>query len=89
MANIISALNHPVEDTPATELMTPYAAAKVVNKWIKDDGITRQLPPQMFYTYTRKNMIANVEVDGKRWVSEDDLRSWYNKYSAKNLKVDA
>lgn len=64
-----------------SKLMTPYQGAKLINEWIKDLGVERILPPQMIYTYTKKNMIKNT--NGK--VSEKDLREWFEKYSAKNL----
>src|SRR5688500_9386199 len=33
-------------------LHTPYAAAKIVNVWLSEDGINKKIPPQMMYQYT-------------------------------------
>jgi len=65
-----------------TDLLSPYQCAKVVNAQLKDLGIEKVLPPQMFYTYTSptKNYIASVTVDGKRKVSRDVLAAWFVSY---------
>lgn len=68
------------------ELMTPYAASKVANKWLeekaKEAGVqAKKLPPQMFYTYVNKGYIKSVEKDGKRCVQLEALKDWFdNKY---------
>jgi hypothetical protein len=66
--------------------MSPYAATKLVNAWIADLGVDKKLPPQMLYTYVKKNYIPSVEVDGKKQVTEVDLKTWFEtKYAVKNL----
>lgn len=66
--------------------MSPYAATKIVNSWIADLGVDKKLPPQMLYTYVKKNYIPSVEVDGKKLVTEADLKTWFEtKYAVKNL----
>lgn len=68
--------------------MSAYAAAKIVNEWIKELGVEKVLPPQMIYTYTKKGYITSNEVDGKRLVEESDLKVWFEKkYAPKNLGV--
>jgi hypothetical protein len=76
------------ETVSSERKFTPYQSAKIVNAWLQSDGFKKVLPPQMFYTYTKKNMIENEVVDGKRFVSETSLGEWYNKYVAKNFKTE-
>lgn len=64
---------------------TPYKAAGVVNKQLAEDGFDKKLPPQMFYTYTKKGYIPSFEVNGKRLINEIDLMVWYASYKQKNL----
>lgn len=59
--------------------MSPYKAAKLVNKWLVDEGINKILPPQMFYTYVGKGYIKSTN----RLVDESDLRDWYQGYLAR------
>jgi hypothetical protein len=61
--------------------MTPYAACKIVNNMLKEMGIEKTLPPQMFYNYVKKNFIKND--NGK--INEKDLLEWFTKYSNKLL----
>jgi hypothetical protein len=66
-------------------VVSPYAAAKLVNEWLVRDGSSKQLPPQMFYNYVRKQYIPSSE--GK--VEVENLQTWYAKYAKKNgIKVD-
>ena len=69
--------------------MSPYKAANLVNGWIAEAGIEKKLPPQMIYTYVKKGYIASVETeDGKKVVTEEAVRTWFNeKYAPKNLGV--
>lgn len=60
--------------------MTPYAACKIVNTLLKEMGSQKVLPPQMFYTYVKKNYIKNT--DGK--ISVEDLNEWFKKYTEKH-----
>jgi hypothetical protein len=60
---------------------TPYKAAKVVNAQLKDLGIEKVLPPQMFYTYVAKGFIPSTD----KMISEEDLRDWFLKYYNKNF----
>lgn len=64
---------------------SPYEAAKKVNAFLKEQGIEKVLPPQMFYTYTAKGYIESVVVGGKRRVTDDALATWTTKYVAKNF----
>jgi len=66
---------------------SPYQATKVVNGWIADLGVEKELPPQMLYTYVGKGYIKSfVGEDGKKKVTNEDLKNWFdNKYAPKNL----
>jgi hypothetical protein len=66
--------------TQTTTHVTPYAAAKVINKLLADKGIEKTLPPQMFYNYAKKGYLGTLE-DGK--VSLENLATWADKYIAK------
>ena len=64
---------------------TPYAAAKLVNAQLKDMGIDKKLPAQMFYTYTAKGYITStLGPDGKRTITQEALTDWFIKYCTKN-----
>jgi hypothetical protein len=56
--------------------MTPYAAAKIVNATIKDKGLDKVIPPQMMYTYAKKDYVETVTVDGKKRITSDGLEKW-------------
>ncbi len=65
--------------------LTMYAAAKKVNGWLKEDGVQKTLPPQMFYGYAGKGYIDSYESPqtGKICTTETALRTWYDeKYRA-------
>lgn len=63
---------------------SPYACAKIVNVWLQEDGLQKKLPPQMFYTYVKKDYIKSVTAaDGKVVVTEEALANWYAKYTKK------
>ena len=51
--------------------MSPYAACKLINARLKVDGVDKVLPPQMFYTYKKKNYID--------FTSEESVIGWYEK----------
>jgi len=65
-----------------SELVTPYAAAKIVNEILTEVGI-KNIPPQMVYNYVGKGYIASTEIAGKKKVSIEDLQVWIEKYLAK------
>jgi hypothetical protein len=63
---------------------SPYACAKIVNIWLAEDGIPKKLPPQMFYTYVKKAYIKSVSDEkGKILVTDEALKTWYDKYTKK------
>lgn len=68
--------------------MTPYAAAKIVNATLKENGIEKAVPPQMLYTYTNKGFIKSVIVDGKKRVTDEGLQEWLTKYVNKLKGVE-
>lgn len=69
---------------------SPYACAKIVNIWLAEDGLQKKLPPQMFYTYVKKDYIKSVSAaDGKIVVTEEALKNWYDKYTKKATAVTA
>lgn len=72
--------------------MTPYAAAKIVNARLAEEGIEKEIPPQMMYNYTKKNMIANEIVEGKKRITQAGLNEWLlgyvNKLLGKSVTVE-
>ena len=60
--------------------VSPYSCAKMVNEYFKAMELEKILPPQMFYTYVKKNYIKSNE--GK--VNSIQLNEWLEKYLAKN-----
>lgn len=67
--------------------MTPYAAAKVVNAALKEAGVEKTLPPQMFYNYTSARIRAGrapfIECNEEGKITEEGLKKWMGKYLAK------
>lgn len=60
---------------------SPYQCAKVVNAQLQEQGIEKVLPPQMFYTYTKKEYIKSfTDSNNKVRVRHEDLVQWYTKY---------
>lgn len=72
--------------------MTPYAAAKIVNARLAEEGIEKEIPPQMMYTYAKKNYVATEIVDGKIRVTKEGLDVWLlgyvNKLLGKSVTVE-
>lgn len=60
--------------------MTPYKAAKLVNLALKENGIDKEIPPQMMYNYTSKGFIKK-NADGT--VNEESFAKWLQKYLEK------
>jgi hypothetical protein len=56
--------------------MTPYAAAKVVNAALAEADLEKVIPPQMMYTYAKKNYVDSIEVDGKKRITKAGLDKW-------------
>lgn len=56
--------------------MTPYQAAKIVNATLKTNKIVKVIPPQMMYTYAKKDYVETVTVDGKKRITSDGLEKW-------------
>jgi hypothetical protein len=86
--------------TPAVQVaegLSPYEAAKVVNKWLADEGHDKKIPQQMLYNYTTARIskgkaplikaTGTVGEDGKvhAKIKLEDLTEWYARYTAKNL----
>jgi hypothetical protein len=73
-----------VEDSETKKrvfVFTPYQAAKVVNETLTRAGIDKQVPPQMLYTYVRKDKIAStIADDGRIMVDPESLLQWTTAY---------
>jgi hypothetical protein len=64
---------------------SPYQCAKAVNEMFAASNIDKQLPPQMFYTYTKKGYIPSfTDAQGKQKVTHQSLADWFIKYCTKN-----
>lgn len=72
------------------KVLSPYAAAKLVNVKLTKAGI-KNIPPQMMYNYTTARLNANKEplikytLEGG--VDVKSLDEWTAKYIAKKLAV--
>jgi hypothetical protein len=62
---------HPINiRNPKGSIMTAYQFSKIVNRELAALGIEKVLPPQMFYTYYKKNFIkaeARTETGAAEW----------------------
>jgi hypothetical protein len=69
--------------------VTMYAAVKIVNEWLKEDGVEKILPPQMMYMYAKKGYIKSFENEkGKVCATEEALRTWYDSYRTKKTATE-
>jgi hypothetical protein len=79
--------------TTAAPTFSPYAACKQVNAALLEDGITKILPPQMFYNYTTARIRAGktpmIPCDVQGRITAEGLADWYSKYSAKLTTTSA
>jgi hypothetical protein len=64
--------------------LTGYKFHKVVNEELALHGLD-PIPPQMIYNYISKKYIPSIEIDGKRFVTEEAGAEWQAKYVAKRL----
>jgi len=65
--------------TEVPELQSPYQLIGTLNKVRTELGVnTKDLPPQMGYTYVRKGMVDGVK--GTHKVTKDNAITWYIKY---------
>lgn len=71
--------------TTTSATLSPYACAKVVNAELKNLGIEKVLPPQMFYTYVKKGSIPSTD----KKVALEDLQTWFVAYVQKNFASKA
>jgi len=75
----------------ANDYVTVYGCAAVVNSWLETHKIVdettetgfKQVPPQMFYNYTKKGYIEVTYVDAQPYVNVEDLKKWYVRYVTK------
>lgn len=68
-----------------TNSYSPYQCAKVINDELASKGVEKVLPPQMFYTYTKKKYIKSyLDENNKVRVAHSDLVEWFVKYCTKN-----
>jgi hypothetical protein len=70
---------------------TAYKAAKVVNEWLASEGRDKVLPAQMFYNYTKariaKGKAPLIECDNDGRIAEENLVTWYEKYTTKQDRL--
>lgn len=72
------------EDTKATFAnLTPFAAAKVVNKVLEIKGIEHSVTPQMMYGYARSNRIETVPNSKPILFVGNAFKTWLDEYIRK------
>jgi len=71
-----------------TQVVTPYAAAKIVNAALKEAGLTKVVPPQMMYNYTTARLNAGkkplIAYSLETGVDTVALEGWIESYIAKH-----
>ena len=69
--------------------LTPYAAAKFVNNALQEAGLSKRIPPQMMYNYTKARIAAGktpfIAYDEQSGVDAESLQQWTAAYVAKKL----
>jgi hypothetical protein len=72
-----------------TEIVTPYAAHKLVNAALEKAGLSKRIPPQMMYNYTQQRVNAGkapfIKFSIEDGVDVESLNEWIEKYVAKQL----
>jgi hypothetical protein len=78
-----------LDDIEKTEIQNTfysvYECAAVVNQWFADNGMDRELAPQMFYNYTKKGYIETFVFEDKKYVNAETLQVWWVAYVKKNV----
>lgn len=68
-------------------ILTPYAAAKIVNEQLEKAGVDKKVPPQMLYNYTTGRLNAGktplIAFALETGVDRKDLDKWTKTYVAK------
>lgn len=59
---------------------TPYRAAQIANALLKNEGIEKEIKPQMMYNY-RKNNIIKCDANGE--FNEESFGAWLTRYIEK------
>lgn len=66
------------------EQHTGYGAARYINAKLKELGVEKELPPQMFYTYFKKGYIkTTINNEGRQVATTKELDEWFKKYNEK------
>ena len=73
--------------------LSPYQAARLVNKALEEAGLSKRIPPQMMYNYTTSRVNAGkkplIAFDLKTGVDRDALAKWTESYVAKQAAKEA
>jgi hypothetical protein len=73
-----------------TQLLTPYAAAKLVNNALAEAGVSKKIPPQMMYNYTFARLDDGktplIKASREEGVDREDLDRWIKSYVAKKVQ---
>jgi hypothetical protein len=70
-----------------------WTCHKLTNLALSELGVNKELPPQMFYNYTKSRLNKNLKPlipcvmgeDGKVSVEKEDFEKWLAKYLEKNV----
>lgn len=60
--------------------LTGYELAKTLNLMFDTN-----IPPQMMYNYIRNNLIAVINVNGKKVITKDEAAKFLTKYGLRNV----
>lgn len=66
-------------------MFSGYKMSKVVNVRLVENSL-KEIPPQMIYQYISKGYIKSVTENGKRFVTEEVMNEWCDKYITKRLE---
>lgn len=78
------AIEERLQQGDVQSLMTGVRAKNVTNEILEALGFD-PIPPQMVYNYMTKGYIAVTFVQGRKFVSNDDLTTWLKKYVARKV----
>jgi hypothetical protein len=78
--------NHFGTDVHGDELITPYAAMRLVNRALAELGVDKELPGPMLYTYVKKGYIGGTK--GAKRCTRQAVATWFEKYVVRFLEVE-
>jgi len=73
-------------ETNTNQTLTGYQLAKAVNRKLAENGITKEIPAQMVYSYIKQGFIKSVVIGNQNRVELEEAKAWAAKFVARRLE---